>query len=505
MYCPPINHERFKKEVKKRYSVNCDQKSTKNIKTNKLSSGRSRLMWFIIHPMRVYKCVKDYYMFNDFVMILQMLYSLFLFHLVVKAVIQAMIVGGDKEKIKYIDSIYYPKFYGFSARPQIFDFLILGFSFYLLALRTTRIFNVINMALKNADEYKYLRVAQLNCSYLASFHLSLSEWIKLFKYANNHGRISHSDKLTQISHLEFNNLVQEKLVKLVDRDAIFYVNPIDFEKCYEDSVLADNKMRRIERYKSWHFAFPLDRVSLPGLGLIFLINVFGLTILMIGFTIVIFAVLILELRSEFPADYSPSTIELIQVIPSHWSSLLYCIRTLEAFVIMLAQVLNLFDLTCAFIDLHSITSRAHKMVQIFKMRIAFSRHKSRINTQILEFDLKQRLTIEHQYFINERDNDNSLYDLYPEYNKQTRNDIALTRLVYHEFLNAKKYNTGLFNLSIIGGGFGAAYMIPVLILHSNSLEDVILVAALLSTITPTVLILFYCARVERKVSSFIVI
>lgn len=489
MYCAPINRDRFKKEFKRRYLNNQTSTGEKSCptKTKALSFGGKISLSYLI---KVYKCVKSYYMLNNLNMILQIFYSLVLFHIFLKSIINIIIIGSDKQMIQFFDSIYYPKFFGFSSRAHIFDYTVLGFSFFFIFVRLMRMRNVINMSLMNANEYIELKVGQINITYFASFHLSLSDWIKFWKYACKHKCCADSNYETDVSHLVFNKLVHQTLSKLAQRDAMFYVNPIDFDKCYANSILPDDK-ERVKRYNSWHFAFPINRISFSGMRLIFLFNIFGLSVLTGGFALTVFGLVYLETRSEFPDDYSPSIIELIKVIPYHWSNLVSWIRLFEGTVISGAQILNIYDLTCACLDLHITTTRVHKIVRIFEKHTKYSRYQAEIHIRVSNSNLERQ----NECVINDPS-----YDYYSGFNNQVRHDISLIRLVYNEFINAKRYNTGFLSVSVLGEAVGVAYMIPVLLVQSKSIENYILFAALLSSVIPIVLVLFYCARVERMVS-----
>lgn len=493
MYCAPINRERFNKEFKGRYLNNDDQRLTSEndypTKTNTLNLGGKI---GILYPIKVYKCVKNYYMLNNLNMILQIFYSSVLFHIFLKAVINIVIIGKDKQMIEYFNSIYYPKTFGFSSKSHIFDYAVLGYSFFLICVRIMRMRNVINMSLTNANEYIELKVGQVNIAYFASFYLSLSEWIKFWKYVYKHKCCVDSNCGTDVSHLGFNKLVQQTLPKLAERDAIFYVNPIDFDSCYANSILPDDKVR-VKRYSSWHFAFPINRISFSGMRLIFLFNILGLSASTGGFILTVFGLIYLETKSELPGNDFPSIEELIKVTPYHWSLLISWIRLFEASVISGAQILNIFDMTCACLDLHITTTRVNKIVQTFEEHVKYSRFQAEIQIRKSNSNLERQ----NDFLIND-----SSYDLYAGYNNQVRHDISLIRLVYNEFLNAKRYNTGFLSVSIFGQAVGTAYMIPVLLLQPKSIENYILIATLISSIVPIVLVLFYCARVERMVSPF---
>lgn len=510
MYCPPIDHERFKREYKSRYkSSHSGDKQRRQSQTEygefdkiSLASG-SRLLSIVSRPIKVYKSIKSYHMIGDINMILQVLHLLLLFHIFIKSIIYTVLENknNSKEIMRYLDSIYYPHIAETSSRPYVLIYLILGLSSFCLLIKIIRIRNVIDISLKNADEYTELKVSQINNSYLATFNLTFEEWITLWKYINKHGEYYHSNKAVYLNHLELNSQVQQKLTILADRDALFYVNPIDYEKCCLDLEILANYEKRVKRYKNWHVALPIDRTSLLGLREILIAAFVGSMFSYFGVSLALFGMVYLDLKSEFPNDYSPSIQELFSALPLHWFNLVNFIRTLESFILVTSQVLNTYDIVCANMDVHTITSRLHKMILIFKNHLEFAqiqtefkRKGSKSNDEVK----KQRQILSLTY--NEENVESNSLD--SAFNSRIQRDIASVRLIYYEFLNINKYHTEYFNLFVLGGGLCAAYTIPVFMSNPISAESLILIPALMSSVLPMISILLHCARMERTVSCF---
>lgn len=509
MYCPPINHERFKREYKSRYKLLGDEEKQRRQSTEydqfdkiSLETG-SRLLSFLSRSIKTYKSIKSYHMIGNINMVLQILHVLILFHLFIKSIIYLVVPNGnnDREIMKHLDSIYYPHIAVTSSRPYVLIYLVFGLSSFCLLIKIIRIRNVIDISLKNADQYTDLKVSQVNNSYLATFNLTFKEWIILWKYINKHDEYYHSKKAIYLDHLKFNSEVQQKLPILADRDALFYVNPIDYEKCYLDlNILADYE-NRVKRYKNWHVPLPIDRTSLLGLREILIAAFLGSIFSYIGVSLALIGMIYLELRSDFPYDYLPSIEELLKVLPLHWFNLVNSIRTFESFILITTQVLNTYDIVCANMDVHTITSRLHKMVLIFKNHLEFAQNQTELNSKGSKSNEKvekrrQILTLAY----NEKNIDSN--SLYSAYNKRIERDIASVRLIYYEFINIKKYHTEYFNLFVLGGGICAAYTIPVFMSNPISAESLILIPALMSSMLPMISILLHCARMERTVSCF---
>lgn len=499
-YCPPINRYRFEKEFEKRYEVNHEGEPTNcSVKqaNNATYDNGNRLLWIMLHPVKVHRLVRDYYMVENIHLISQTVYILILLHLFIKSIIHTVIAGSDREKIKYFDSIYYPHIAGSSSSPHVFNYLILGYSFYFLLVRMFRFRMMINISLNNQDMYKDLRVSQLNSLYLATFYLTLKDWLTLFKYVLKHEEIAHSTKETRLDHLGFDESVQKLVFKLNDKDAMFFVNPVDFERCFADSILPKDIEKR-DKYEDWHFARPIHRIGYLGLRDVIIVGVFGTLTVLVGYLMTWMAVLYLELRTEFPANYSPSICEILSVVPTHWSKLLYWIRVAELSVISTSQVLNVYDLTCVFLDIHTIRSRTHKLFWLFKNHLEFVRNQSKIDPKKFISVTKFQIFMDKEcgsYQV-----EDELYVQHSEYNKQVRHDIALVRINHRELLNARKHHKEFFNLFIIGGAISVAFLIPIVLSRPLSAETCIIFAVLVSNMLPIVGILFFCTKMERMVS-----
>lgn len=506
LYCPPINRKRFRREFKRRYLVKKEKIDSKDSLahscpgkgTTRLSySGESQLSWVISHPIEAHRLVKDYLMISDYNIILQLLTVIILCHLLVKSIIHLSVTENDKVLIEYFDSIYYPHLAGLSLQPHMLNYLLLGHFIFFLLGKFIRFRSVIKYSLSNANEYRKLRIAQINSAYLSTFYLTLNEWCSLVKYINKHENCFYSNREINLKHLKFNNLVQKYLPSLTNRDAVFYVNLIDFDECYKDSSLPNYNIRT-KYFNKWHVAFPIERISLDALQEIILVASIGSCFIAFGFCTSLFGIIYLLLRSEFPENYSPSIWELLSVIPSCLLSLLHWIRAFESTLVVLCQVLNIYDVVVAYVDYHTITSRTTKMIKVFENHLEIIQHQATsIITQKSESELQQ-IDINCP-------TDLGLYlytshGSHSEFNEQIRHDITLVRFIYQEFLNAKRFHTDFFNLFVLGETLCISYLIPVLISHPISAEFCILTALLTSCAIPTVAIFLCCARMERTVS-----
>lgn len=508
MYCPPINRDRFEREFNSRNKLNCEQLSTTydfSIRVSKNNyNGSNKFLWAISNPIRVYELVRDYYMIGDFNLIAQIVYIFVLFHLFFKSLIHTVATGDDKEKIKYFDSIYYPHIAGFLSKPYMFNYLFLGYSSYILLARIFRLCSVIGISLRNANEYKDLRVGQLNTAYLASMYLSPKEWFELWKFATKHENGDHQNEKIRSSHLESDTLVQQTLSRLNNLDAVFFVNPIDFDKCFAESVLSKSHGVSKE-YRNWHFAYPRHRISHTALREVIFVTIYGWISMPTGFITALAIFIYLELRSEFPPDYSPKIGELIKFVPHHWSKLLSWIRMTESGVIILSQILIMYDFASIILDMLAIKVRTQKMVEIFGNYLEFSR-RSRVKLSLefsqLEAQYKGNYSPSFCFYrgIDSLTFRGELFHTYEEYNRKVRHDIVVIRLLYYELVNTKKHLSGFFNMIVIGGSISVAFLIPILISEPISAETCILFGALLCSVMPIIAMLVYCARMERMVS-----
>lgn len=507
MYCPPINRERFEREFRNRHwPRNEVTKYCLNQTICVDKSEPSKLLWIFLRPTKVYKLVRDYHMVSNLNMSLQVLNIFILIYLFIKSLIYTMIIGSDKDVIKYLESIYYVHLAGVSKAPYIFNYLFLGYSFFFLLVKITRVRNMIKVSLKNAEEYKELNIAQVNSAYLDSFYLNLEEWMSLWKYINKHQRkqVNSQREIAICDHLKFNDSIQQILPTLSCRDALFFVNPIDFEKCFVDSVLSDYK-ERINRRKTNHLPFPADRISAYELKRIIILFLLRTCFITIGSIVSILSLIYLELKLEFPEDYSPSIKELIYAIPAHFLNPLYIMRLIETTLALASQIPAIHDISVVTTDIQMITSRASKLADLLEYHLRYILHQNRMNSSN---DREWRARHFQTYFpsfniiISGQSNSKQglKKDSYAKYNKQIKHDLILARLLYREFLNVRNHHTEYLNIFVLGQAICVAYLIPVLMSQSISAEIHILTVALLSSLIPIVNALFNCARMERVVS-----
>lgn len=484
-----------------RYRIDDEQRSTRNDCCRKSTSGvissdGCEVLRIVSHPKEACKLFREYQMVSNVNIFSQLLYILVLVHLFIKSAIY-IAVRSDKEKMKYLDGIvFYPDIAGASKISLVFNYLFLGFTLLAILNRVTRICGVISRSLKNADEYRELRVTQLNFSFLASFYLSFSEWISFWNYINNHDAHYHSNRTTQIKHLELNEQVQKKLPRLSRRDATFYFNPIDFSKCFENSNLPNDE-ERMKRYFNWHFATPIDKISCASMREVIGVTVGGTFAVSIGLALAAIGLLNLELRSEFSENYSPTIQELLDVAPKHLLNLKHLIRFLEGSILFVPQLSSIYDLSCVFMDLQAVTSRAHRMVQKFEL------HLETIRQYKAKFDNQEKQTQLLIHFNQNHSSESNFSSdrLKFEYNWQIKGDIALIGLLYHEFLNTRKHHTQFLNLVVLSGGICVAYITNILMSQAILVgEVIIMVAFLVSVVVPIIGILLYCAKMERTVS-----
>lgn len=507
MYCPPINRERFEREVEERYRlrgnvqgqpVTCDHDSSARRLHAIDLDKRNLLCKIILYPIEIYKIVRDFYMIGNLTMNLQILHLLVLIHLFVKSFIHTVLIRGDKDKVEFLESIYYANIAGISSKPMMFDYLFFGCSVCFLCLKISRFYNAIDLSLKNINEYKDLRATQINLAYGSRFYLTFKEWFKLINCSAQHEKHLHLNKSSKEDYLKLTDSVQELLPKLSERDAVFYVNPIDFQKCFEDHNLLDHNTGR-EGYKQWFCAYPLHRVSSLGLREIVLFSSLGSIAVLFIYFVGVFEVIYLTFRTEFEVGYSPSISELFNEVKLNMFSLRHWIRAVEAIVVLSPQLLQIYDICCASVDIHIVTSRAHKIARIFENHLGFARYEKQRKFETQLSQIRSFVYI-NAWKIDPNFQHNQSREYYVEYNKQIRHDANLIRLLYCEFLSVRKHHTQFINFFIISGGIGSSYAIASLILQPIFAEIWILSSFLMSCVIPIVGIVLYCAKMERTVS-----
>lgn len=516
--CSPINKTRYKDEHMEQLRYN------KLELTSDEASGITEdkaWFWKLQNPIELFSLIKRYHMTGNVCTLLFFCHLLFLLHLTVKSIVHSIFTGTDRKLIEHFNSVYYPHMAGSLSEPYLFNNLFLAVSLHTLCIRSLSAYNLIRSSVINATRYLEFRVSQVSMSALTMYYMSPGDWYTFVKHSMFHGSEVRNDPEINRAHLKFNKMVQKQLPHLSTSDRLYYLNSIDFEECYASlGIFKLNKRKKI--HQTWHCAPPCLRTSLGafrnGALLGFTLGPF----LVAGFLTVFFGVFFTELRSSFPPEAQVDSWEVLSTWSTHLSEPLHCLRLFELFLLIACQGPTQCDAVLVIMQIIMLISRCNKLIMVLEGHMAQLKSKQyRSQPQPIdellvseEVDslfshLNEPIYIDRTdgnksflkwnkrqiYF--EKNLDGSQDDL----NNKLKHDIKLIRLIYLEFVAIKRAESIFINLLIAGNAICITYCIALLFRIKTMSETIILSAALVNAIVPTINTLLICAGIEQTVSS----
>lgn len=363
-YTSPIDTDRLQSESKARQQIGINElpRSNNPAEPQDLKTHWSRML---LHPLKLIPLIKRYHKVNSWFFLIFTTHFLILIHFTVKAIVYTFYVGKNEEKITYFNSIYYPPLAGSIPAPHVFNYVFVALSINCLCFRLLSAHRLIKNSIINAGNYKKLYAPQLNLASFTLFQLPVREWIALVRNAFEHRKKIHEDPAAWRAHLEYSPLIHQQLDRFRHRDLLFQLNVLDYEECYKN-VDCFKLNKRKERYKTWHHPVPLMRFSatLTGLGII--VAFYGI-ILAIFISVGVFVgTLYLELRSSFASGQETGLLEVFSIWKSHLVDPLHLLRMFEINMLYTIQLPEQFDCFMSIFDNFVLTSRANKLIDVFK-------------------------------------------------------------------------------------------------------------------------------------------
>lgn len=509
----PINRERFANEFQvksedlaRKRGCRCQSQFGRAVILNQ-SKG---FLWVVSHPIRVIRLIKLYHMTSNTSIVCYLIYLLILINLFIKASVHCFIIGSDTKLIKYSMEVYYPPMAPI-AEPYIFNKLFFSLSLFCLFVRLGNLYKLIRLSIANEFYYQDLSITQVNYTFLASFHLSISEWIKLWRQMSNHQEKIKASPEDYIEHLDFEqkNSIKDHYNHLAQNDLLYRFSIVDFKECYKDSIIGDTEAR-IKRYRRWHFTTPLDRMSIKGLKICIFITAGGAVVVFYGFWITILSLLHSDLAYNFSKNYYSSITRVIYSIVAHYSRPFYLLRFIENTILIASQIPQMYDSFLIALDVCTMETRIMKVVEVLKFELEVYRDKSRRNVQKSELkskiycladqnqDYKQSKRLASS--TNRDSPEETRYE--EEFNMRILHHIRLVRLLYLEFLSIKRNHSLLLNIIVLSNGIGMSCALSVMFTTDAIEVQIIVLMAFASCLFPTLSALFFCAQSERSVSYF---
>lgn len=516
--CSPIEKNRFREELRLRIQEDeYLRKASKEAQpTEELLDYRTESddwWWKLAHPFELATLIKRYHLVDNWFFAIFFGHFLLLSHFVIKSLVHTFYTGKDPERIKYFNSIYYPHIIGVLPESYLFSNLFLALSVFYLSMRLLSAYHLIKNSIINEHGYKKISFSQINFTVFTLFELNLEQWIKLFKHTWKHETEVQKDPLAWEAHLDFKMIIHQQYDKLCRNDLMFHLNVIDFEECYQELDIWRTSKRK-KRYQLWHCATPLMRfntsIILRGL----FITYIGSISASIGYIILVFGMIYLELRDAFPPDQVVGLGEVLSNWRSHLSNPLHSVRLFEMFLLSILQLPQQYDCILAILDKTTLIARASKLNQVIQHDLKLCDHWKQSD--------KQSFT--HLNYANQSADENEPGLNRPIYNSQSEpllgtkaiadkrrrlNEIEelnlkiqhharLISMLYSEFLNIRRAHSALLNLVIGGNGILMTYTIALLFTAQGTVQLIILLSCFVAFFVPTIDALIFCAVIERS-------
>lgn len=506
-YTSPIDTDRLQSESKARQQIGINElpRSNNPAEPQDLKTHWSRML---LHPLKLIPLIKRYHKVNSWFFLIFTTHFLILIHFTVKAIVYTFYVGKNEEKITYFNSIYYPPLAGSIPAPHVFNYVFVALSINCLCFRLLSAHRLIKNSIINAGNYKKLYAPQLNLASFTLFQLPVREWIALVRNAFEHRKKIHEDPAAWRAHLEYSPLIHQQLDRFRHRDLLFQLNVLDYEECYKN-VDCFKLNKRKERYKTWHHPVPLMRFSatLTGFGIIV---AFHGIILAIFISVGVFVgTLYLELRSSFASGQETGLLEVFSIWKSHLVDPLHLLRMFEINMLYTIQLPEQFDCFMSIFDNFVLTSRANKLIDVFKddlnlcrqMNLSHNCHHRCLSYDETVFLSDEKLLFRKQNKLAQNKN-NCVHcqvrkrDL-SNLNRRIQHHVRLASLVHSEFLNLRETLSMMLNLNIIGNGIGMVYVLSSYWNVSTIPHWVVLTVSFLICIVAAISALISCARIEK--------
>lgn len=493
----PISRVRFKSERRQRVLQNLRDSATGELSPT--SSAREDFRseyncWWhkLMHPHYLIKLIKRQHMVGNLYLVYLFGHLLVLFHLNIKSIVHTFYTGSNVEKIEQFNNGLYPHLAGVFPEPYLFNNLFLVAGLLALSSRLLKTYHLLDASISNENFYKKLTVTQINISSFSGCELSLKDWLTFFMQSIRQPEVSAEQVR---AHYKLNPIIEKQLPNLSQNDLLFYVNPIDFENCYSKKSMH----RKVSgEFLDWYRAPPILRVSPRCFrDISFLVTSMVCTIIMIPTTSLI-GLSYLELTAK-----------------------LNVLRLIELFMFIVLQVPIYLDALLLQVDLIVLISRTKKLRSDLEDDFEQCRSKAARSGGYSRSSIKDEyfysqhhksftlLTGHRRMSLLERvapsirpPGDPSKLNYHQRYliNQQIFTRIRLLGLIYLEFNNLKRAHSAFLNIIILGNSLYLSYSISLLIVITTYGELVIVVLAIISSFTATMLSLLVCAGVEREVS-----
>lgn len=512
--CSPIDRNRYeaqhKQMVDRRNGESPDPSKRSQSHPQIHPAWASRWFWILSHPIEMTALVKRYHMAGNGFIFWIAVHLGILFHLTLKALVNLLYTGTDRDKLEYLNRIYYPPLLGVSSNPALFNHVNLAICLYCLIARLRSFFRLLRDSVRNAEIYEKLTVTQVNVSFLSTIYLNYYQVKKFWIDCIKHRIEIKCDRLARDAHVEFSPEPHIKIEELSRDEMLSYYNLVDFNQCSGPKVDYLKIEGRSKRYRRWFCPKPLWRCDVLFFRLGTFLNLLAIALLSGGFVFACFAVTYMELRSRFSESEEPSLLETFSIWMDHFSKPLHILRSVEFFILIAAQVPHHFDSILIFGDAIILCSRIEKFATLMEIHLEQSKRWNYSSSEESFATVHHYPSLSRQTELPwlcpgpkcdlDRASGHLRFSEKSDFNKKLQHDINLVRVVYIEFLNIRQTHSGYLNQIVIGHGIILVYLSFLLLKLPSDREYYLLIIAGVSSIAGPTAVLVFCALVEKTVS-----
>lgn len=367
-----INTDRFKHDLRRKIRLR-EHRISRDILDNlnsydnfqKLSPRSSS---FMLNPRKLCQAIKRYHSVGSFFLVAAILHFSLLFYFLFKVVFHMLMTGADHTQAEYYErNRFFPRLFESHEEPERFYTHCLAICLYCLTCRLICAYRLIRGTWINRDHYVEFYLSQINLAFVKSIDWPIKSWYYFTLSALAHPKES---PLHGTDPMRCHLSVNESNIKLVDTlnttDLVYYVNLIDFSKCYKSTGF-----RLQQASKRWHQTAPIHRMDPRHLAYIICLYIFGWAV---GLSFLV-AVGIMSLYFEIDGAVRETLgerrgfIETLRYYSLYLEEPWRLIRLFDLLFFGWVQLPCQVDAVSYYLDAGMLISRANKVTECFEREL----------------------------------------------------------------------------------------------------------------------------------------
>lgn len=470
----PIDRHRILANVEGEFQVN-------NVKRRSVD-----WLWVLRNPGKVMHLVERHHMVGRKWIYLLLVQLLIYVHLMVKFALHIMWSKRREQAPAW--RAYYPDMASCMPNPALLNSLWLAFSLNSMVIRLRSLSSLLRGAILNQGHYTELSLTQINMAALAS--LSAFNLIQLGALIREGKSLIWPTADVDPPDLPDADLqlAQKTFDQLTLSAKLYYVNMLDFTQSYKQRHFELKPNLHKRAYLHWFVPSPKHRFGYFALCLVASNTLIGLLLVFSGS--LCFYLFYLQFNFLHHLQHSGQE-ELLPAVFTWLLTPTKLINILEGALFVLLLVPFHLHLGYLLTDVIVLLSRIQRVLKLMKLELERAVH------------VYARYSVEPaSKFHKNLPNCSEDTNCGPiRLNQRFCYYLDLLRLVYLEFVDARKAHTFYLNSLILGSGFSMSYGLMLLSLTSSVAEFFIIFTVLFSCIFPAIFVLISVSSVEQQVSN----